>query len=167
MTKEEHTEKLTRAIKLFIRTDRIHRATIESQLNKLGLHRTQHIILMYLSGCDLPPSQADLAKAFEISPAAITVTLQKLERGGLIDRIPQEGNLRAKSIFITEAGRQMIAKTNELFQAVDAAMCAGIGEEEVDSFVNLLVRMQQNLRAFSPEVKDLPLLPKRKRPRKE
>ena len=44
------------------------------------------MILMYLTRCTTTPSQKDIAKHFEISAAAVAVSLKKLEAGGYIKR---------------------------------------------------------------------------------
>ena len=139
----------------FLRTDRFHRCAAESQVRKLGIHRSQHMMLMHLARCKEPQTQAELAKAFEISPAAVTVTLQKLEKAGFVTRTAVEGNNRAKNIAITPEGMDIVRKSWELYKALDEAMLAGLTEEDLQHFANVLARMQDNLRQYSPEVATL------------
>ncbi len=139
----------------FLRTDRFHRCAAESQVKKLGIHRSQHMMLMHLAHCTQPPTQAELAKAFEISPAAVTVTLQKLEKAGFVTRTEADGNSRAKYIAITPAGMDIVHRSWELYQALDEAMLAGLSEGELAQFAEVLSRMQENLRNYSPEVATL------------
>lgn len=139
----------------FLRTDRFHRCAAESQVSKLGIHRSQHMMLMHLARCNKPLTQAELAKAFEISPAAVTVTLQKLEKAGFVTRTAVEGNNRAKNIAITPEGMDIVRKSWELYKALDEAMLAGLTEEDLKHFADVLARMQDNLRQYSPEVATL------------
>jgi len=139
----------------FLRTDRFHRCAAESQMRKLGIHRSQHMMLMHLAHCERPQTQAELARAFEISPAAVTVTLQKLEKAGLVSRTAADGNSRAKNITITPEGEDIVRKSHELFRVLDEAMLEGLSEEELTRFAEVLKRMQDNLRSFSPEVATL------------
>ena len=104
-----------RIVMSFLRTDRFHRCAAESQVKKLGIHRSQHMMLMHLAHCTQPPTQAELAKAFEISPAAVTVTLQKLEKAGFVTRTEADGNSRAKYIAITPAGMDIVHRSWELY----------------------------------------------------
>ena len=139
----------------FLRTDRFHRCAAESQVKKLGIHRSQHMMLMHLARCKEPQTQAELAKAFEISPAAVTVTLQKLEKAGYVTRTAVEGNNRAKNIAITPEGMDIVRQSWELYKVLDEAMLAGLTEEDLQHFADVLDRMQENLRQYSPEVATL------------
>ncbi len=141
--------------KSFMRTDRFHRTAVESAVKALGIHRSQHMMLMHLACCPEPQTQVELAKAFEISAAAVTVTLQKLEKAGLVSRSSSGGDERLKVISLTENGKAMVEKTRELFRSIDEAMFADITEEELTMFASCMTRMQDNLRKYSPEVATL------------
>ena len=143
------------AVKLFIRTDRMHRAAIESRVKQLGIHRSQHIILMYLSKRETPPTQAEIAKDFEISPAAVTVTLKKLESANLVERFTQSDNCRAKDIIITEEGRRIVAESEKIFSEVDKAMFGGITDDELIVFNKCMQKMTKNMKALLPECEDI------------
>lgn len=131
-------------VQTFMSTDRAHRSAVESRLSTLGIHRSQHMMLMYLYHCESIPSQAEMAKQFEISPAAVTVTLQKLERAGLVERANKNG--REKEISVSASGREVVERTKQIFAELDEAMCEGISDEELDAFMHVLERMQANLK---------------------
>jgi|GEM_PF-547029 len=154
MTTEERAAAVNRAVHSFMRADRFHQIAIEAQVNRFGIHRTQHIILVYLMRHPEPPTQAEIAKAFEISPAAVAVTLKKLESAGLIERKPCVDNSRANHIRITDAGREIVEQTHGRFVAVDTAMFDGVSDEEVELLEGILARMQENLRNFEPEIEN-------------
>ena len=63
----------------FRKTDQMLRRKIERRVKKTGVYSGQHRILMHLN---LRPncSQAELAEWMEISPAAIAVSIKKLEK---------------------------------------------------------------------------------------
>ncbi len=137
----------TDIVQTFCSTDRAHRAAVENQLSTLGLHRSQHMMLMYLYHCENIPSQAEMAKAFGISPAAVTGTLQKLEKAGFIERSMRNG--REKEITVSKTGRTIVERTKQIFKDLDEAMCAGISDEELESFMEVLLRMQGNLKSLT------------------
>ena len=60
---------LSSLIRLFICTDRMHKAYVDRFISELGIHRSQHMILMYLARCEKTPSQKELAQHFDVSPA--------------------------------------------------------------------------------------------------
>ena len=138
-------------VRLLMQTDRLHRAAIEAQVDKLGIHRSQHIVLMNISRQKEGTNQTDIASSLDISPAAVTVTLQKLERSGLIERHGDKKDGRAKTIQLTEAGKDTVAQTHGLFLEVDDAMCAGITDEELDSLCSVLSKMINNLKSAGEE----------------
>ena len=140
-TREQQT------VRLLMLTDRLHRAAIEAQIEKLGIHRSQHFVLMSLSHKDGELTQTEIANLLDISPAAVTVTLKKLEKSGLIERQTPDNDARTKIIRLTEAGCRTVEKTRELFLEVDDTMCGGMSEEELDLLCGSLSRMAENLKA--------------------
>ena len=137
------------AVKYMMLADRLHRSAVEAAINELGIHRSQHMVLMYLS-CrgDKAVSQTDIAKALEISPAAVAVTLKKLEKSGLIARTPRENDARTNSIELTEEAKKIVARSGEIFGEVDTAMCGGISEKQLDSLIGCMKKMIENLRGM-------------------
>ena len=136
---------------LMMQTDRCHRMIIEGQVHRLGVHRTQHMILMCLSRCEEPPVQSEIAEQFQVSSAAVAVSLRKMEQAGLIRRTTRQGNARVKEIRLTEKGRCMVEKTKKLFEAVDAAALKGIPDEELDVMRDCMLKIKKNLEDFRTE----------------
>ena len=136
---------------LMMQTDRCHRMIIEGQVHSLGVHRTQHMILMCLSHCDTPPAQSEIAEMFQVSHAAVAVSLRKMEQAGLIARTAREGNARVKEIHLTEKGVCMVEKTKKLFEAVGNAALKGIPEEDLDVMRACMEKIKKNLEEFESD----------------
>ena len=96
----------------FISTDRLHRTLIEKQVAKGSLHRTQHRLLFHIFKSEEPLSQKELAAFFEVSPAAIAVSVKKLEKGGYIKREALKDDMRFNEITVTDKGKDILFKTN-------------------------------------------------------
>ena len=143
---------LQRTIQAFIKADITHRRAIEQWATDAGMHRSQHRMLMYLTRCEGTPSQKDLAKHFDISPAAVTVTLKKLESDGYIERgkCRECSDSRINEIKITERGREAAMQSRKYFQHVDGEAFKGFSSEELDALTSLLERMQENLKNIAP-----------------
>jgi DNA-binding MarR family transcriptional regulator len=135
------------AVRLLMLTDRLHRAAIEAQTDKLGIHRSQHYLLTVLARRGGELTQTQTAKLLDISPAAVTVTLQKLEKSGLIERQTAENDARTKIIRLTDCGRETVKKAYEMFLTVDDTMCGGMTDTELDSLCASLSKMADNLKA--------------------
>ena len=74
--------RLFEAINMMIKTNHMHKSLIDSRVKSLGVHRTQHRILMHLAKQDRLPSQKELAEHLDITPAAVTGALKKIEKDG-------------------------------------------------------------------------------------
>ena len=147
---DARTAAVRTAIRDFMRTDRMHRAAIERKLADLGIHRTQHMMLLDIKRHGLG-SQKEIAERFDISPAAVAVTLKKLEEGGYITRKAGEHDSRCKEVQLTERGEEILKASYEAFTAVDLAMFADFTEDELSAFCAILSRLQAALRAADTE----------------
>ena len=138
-------DKARAVIKQFMQADRLHRQAVEATVTaQTGLHRSQHMLLMRLSrGCI--PSQKQLAKDLNVSPAAIAVSLKKLESDGYITTDADKGDCRCNRIALTEKGRGVVTKTCALFETIDCTMVEGFDDAELDALLSSLEKIGQNL----------------------
>ena len=138
----------------FIQTNRLHRRVIEKWAERADLQCACHRMLMHISRVDNIPSQKELAENFKISPAAVATTLKKLEADGYIERSKsaeiRDGRLN--EISITEQGRRIAEDAEKYFRFVDASTLEGFSDEEIDTLLSMLDRMQENLH----KIEDIP-----------
>ncbi len=132
------------AINRLLKINRVHKRRIESQVAEIGVHRTQHRILMVLARTGHLPSQKQLAQRFDLTPAAITGAVQRLESDGYIARSLGADN-RFNEITITDKGREMVETTRERFAAVDETFFEGFSEQELVEFSAYLERIIENV----------------------
>ena len=138
----------TKAVRLFIRVMRRHHACMERRIGDLGIHHSQHRMLMQLvKSQESPPSQKELAEAMGISPAAVTASLKKLEKEGYVSRSMTDEDNRKNEIRITEQGLERVNKSRAVFEATDKALFAGFSPEEIRLFTSFLERLDDNLDA--------------------
>ena len=144
--------RVQKAIFTFITTDKMHRKAIEKWATDAGMHRSQHRMLMYLSRCENIPSQKDLAQHFDISPAAVAGTLKKLEADGYIERgkCNERSDSRFNEIRITDRGREATMQSRKYFRHVDMEALRDFSDEEIEMFISLLGRIQENLKSCEP-----------------
>ena len=139
-----------RACRMFMGTDRMHRRLFERLVTDLGIHRSQHFLLMNIDR-DGVGSQKELAARLGISTAAVAVSLKKLEAGGYIERTAAESDSRNNEIRITDEGKRVIAVSRDYIRRLDEAMFRGIEGEMLAAFVQCLDIMQSNLTDFASE----------------
>ena len=128
-----------------VRIGVLHRTIFERNISTLGIHHSQHHLLMYIANEGEISSQKQIADKFCITPAAVARTLKELENDGYIDRTTIENDSRCNRIVITEKGKEVVKKTNEYFREVDISAFADFTEEDFKSFNFLLDRMQTRL----------------------
>ena len=137
---------LRHIIRSISQTDRMHHCCIDKRVQELGIHRSQHMILMYLARNDTVPSQKELADEFHVSKAAIANTMKHLEKSGYICRVTDEEDTRKNIINITEKGRNIVEMSRSEFDAVDREMFKGITDEQMRVFCEVLDICKGNLR---------------------
>ena len=97
--------------------DQLARAKLESVLPD-DLKMSHFIVLNHLARLDGDWSPVRLAKAFQVTKAAITNTLKRLESRGLVEVLSDPADGRGKLVRLTQAGRDMreqsISKVNPL-----------------------------------------------------
>ncbi len=133
------------AVHFLLRVMRRHHACVERGIADMGIHHSQHRMLMKLARCDHAPSQKELAEAMCISPAAVATTLKKLEKEGYITRAATDEDNRCNRIQITEQGLAKVLESREIFDAVDRTMFEGMTDEELRVLSKLIRRMDENL----------------------
>ncbi len=129
----------------FLATLKLHNALVESRINDLGLHRSQHQMLCTIKYND-HICQKDLASHLEISPAAAAVTLKKLESLGLVERCSRNNDNRMNTIELTPKGEDIVVKSGDLFTSVDNATFEDFTDEDFDAFERLVGKMQRTLK---------------------
>lgn len=145
-------QNINKAVSMLISINRSHKRQIDNSVSDyFKLHRTQHIILMHLAkGAFL--SQKELAEHLNISPAAVTGILKKLEVGGYIKRNVGEDN-RYNEIKITELGVKIVQDTKNMFSKIDSSLFSDFSESEIEEFISYLERIKRNIENKKEEPK--------------
>ena len=137
-------EKFLLEMRKMIKIQKKHKSLIESKTSCFGLHTSHHRALMYLSRKGSLLSQKELAQHLEITPAAVTGILQKLELDGYIERNLGEDN-RYNEIKITEEGKNIVDKTRVIFCEIDKSVFESFTEDEMNLLLSFLERISDNM----------------------
>lgn len=134
----------------YMHINRLHRMILERELNRTGVYRSQHQLLMFIA--DNPnASQKDIARLHRVSTATVAVSLKKLEQGGYIRRLVDQSDNRCNQLTITEKGQDVATKSAAYFQKVEKQMFSGFSEEELETLRGFLTRICHNLKQMVPE----------------
>jgi len=130
-----------------IKIAREHRKTVEKRICSLGIHPSQHHMLMCIAkngAC----TQNSIAEAMEISAATVAVSLKKLEKGGYIERHSSRSDNRSNVIALTRKGEDVVEQSGLLFEEVDEKMFAGISLEEQEKLHGFLEHIITNIKTM-------------------
>ena len=100
------------------------------------------LIALHKSGGQL--TQRELLERTNISPAALSEVLAKLEGGGLIKREPYERDRRQLLIELTDEGSVCAAKMRQDREEFEANAFACFSEEELVQLEGLLDRLAEH-----------------------
>lgn len=128
----------------YIRSSKLHRKVLERHLNKTGVYRSQHQLLLYIY-CHPGVSQRELAGLHNTSAATVAVSLKKLEKGAYIERLVDQDDNRINQITVTNKGREVVEKSISFFRMVETRMFDGFSQEELAQLYGYVHRIRENL----------------------
>lgn len=126
------------------RVVRLHRMLAGQLLRDLGLHRGQELLLMHLwdSG---PVRQTELIAVLDSDSATITRMVQRLEKAGLVERMPDPCDGRATLVSSTSAGDAMRAEIEQMWRDLEAWTVGDLSPAELTPMLEALAKIETNL----------------------
>ena len=118
-------------------------AAFETELAPLDITAAQYVILMSLAHGDCG-SASDLCKGISYDPGAMTRMLDRLERRGLVRRVPNPDDRRAFQLELTDEGKAVVPKLRVAGMKVINRMLDGFNAKEAKQLESFLLRMLDN-----------------------
>ena len=131
-----------------------HRTAVNRYVERNDLQKSQHRLLLVLSHLieeSSNVSQRDLAESLNVTPAAVAVTLKKLEKNGIVSKTTSETDNRYNELSITEKGRQIVKDSKKAFRSTDMQIFKDFTTEEMEQLLSFLGRMEANLLPLTEE----------------
>lgn len=122
----------------------LHRRKVSGLLKTIGLYDGQPRLLFHLSekgGCN----QKELSDYLNVSCATITVSLKRMEKCGIVEKRPDESDLRNNLITLTDKGNDLVNKCREMFNEVNVKMYDGLNQDEIRNLESYYKRIIVNL----------------------
>lgn len=110
-----------------------------------GMTLAQFTVLNHFVRLGGPKRPSDLARAFQVTKATMTSTLQRMEPKGLVAIVPDDSDGRGRKVTITEAGRAMHADCIVRLAPVIAAVLAATGPDPFTDALAPLARIRETL----------------------
>jgi len=134
---------------------RLHSRRADSFMEHLGLYRGQAFLLMILSHHD-GLAHNEIAEKLEISPAAATKVIKRLEVLQYVQRVPDPSDERVSRVFLQDAGRAKIRQVRQVFEEINGVLVSGLTAEEQAALISLLGKVYNSLLAYAGEERPLP-----------
>ncbi len=90
-------------------------------------------------------SQFELSQKSHLTPPTVSVTLQKMERDGYIERRTDEKDLRLTRVYLTERGAQIERENRVFADQISTTALSEFTSEEQQMLCALLARLSRNL----------------------
>lgn len=116
---------------------------LERRLKKYDVTVSQWKVLLAIQQGE-GRSQVELQEMLGLEGATMTGLLQRMERGGLVRRKPDQVDKRVLHVYLTERGRLLEASIPPLLEEVNEVACRGFSSDEQTFFLRLLKRSLQN-----------------------
>ena len=130
----------------------LHRKSFEREISSMGIHHSQHHLLMFLSKEGEITSQKMIAEKFGITPAAIARTLKELEAEGFIERSSIEEDSRFNKINITDKGKEIVEKTQQMFMKTDESIFLDFSDSDLEQLNEYLNKLKSRLLEITDDI---------------
>lgn len=121
------------------------RRAIDEELRALGLTDATWRPLFYLGLRGDGLRQKELAEALMIEGPSLVPLLDNLEVSGLVERVEDPSDRRAKLIHMTAAGEKVCRQTMEIAAKISARVMRNVSDEELLLCLDVLDRVDQAL----------------------
>lgn len=127
---------------------RMRRTLFDIQMKPLGITRSQWSVLAALSRNGTEGMmQVDLARQLDVGKVTVGGLLNRLEATGLISRVPDDTDKRARQVSITDKGYDLIHQMETIGTANNDTTVAGVSAEDMRITVETLAKVKANIRA--------------------
>jgi DNA-binding MarR family transcriptional regulator len=119
-------------------------AALEERLAPLGLNLRDYTVLIAAERAAIegaPRTQLALARAAKLDKSTMVVAVDALQEEGLVERRPDPKDRRARIVVTTGAGRELLARTEEVVLAVEHEVLSALDTEELRVLRGLLGRL--------------------------
>ncbi|WP_212960400.1 MarR family winged helix-turn-helix transcriptional regulator [Cohnella xylanilytica] len=129
---------------------KLHRSHVDRLIRDYDVYPGQPPLLMRLSQQD-GQSQRELAAGMLVKPATLTVMLGRMEKTGLVSRVPDDRDQRVTRVYLTDKGRIAAEAVMRAIEEVEARCFEGFLPEERLLLRRFVLQMHDNLSEWKPD----------------
>ena len=123
-------------------TARIWRLALDRRLKDLGVSQAGWLSIAYIAKAKSPLSQAELAALVQVEAATMVSTIDRLEKAGLVQRLPSESDRRVKLLVVTAEGQAIYEQVRTRADDLRRELIGKIAPEKVAVATSVLEELQ-------------------------
>lgn len=126
------------------------RYSVHTLLRDSGIYFGQPPVLEYLKKHGTC-TQNEVAKAMNVSPASMAVSIKRMQKTGLVEKVSDKTDLRCNKVSLTEKGLRCASEISARFEEMDEKIFSGFSDDELKQFNSYIERINKNLSAGLPD----------------
>ncbi len=126
---------------------KLYRDRMRTMSDQDGLPSGYRHLIFHLARMNPGVTQRELVNATHLKPPTVSVTLQKMERDGLVTRKNNDDDHRETFVYLTDKGKSIDEKIKRIHEESDTVALGGLTEKEINDLSNLLNKVIDNLLA--------------------
>ena len=124
---------------LLHRTSHALETELTARLAEIGLTPRARCVLSV--ALDAERTQTEIADVVDIDKTTMVVTMDALESAGYAERRPSPTDRRARVVVVTDSGREIVAKADDVYEEVVGSVLGSLPDDERAGLVNGLTRL--------------------------
>lgn len=121
---------------------RIWRVALDRRMKDLGISQAGWLSIAYIAKAKAPLSQGELAALVQVEAATIVSTIDRLEKAGLVERVPSPDDRRVKHLIVTPAGQAIYDQVRARADAMRAELLGRIDAQKLAITTEVLEQLQ-------------------------
>ncbi|MCH3918425.1 MAG: MarR family transcriptional regulator [Spirochaetia bacterium] len=127
----------------------MHGHLIKKEFETRDITRVSHphmlFMLRFRSKNSQGLSQKDIADRLGVSTPTVAISVKRMEKSGLLCKIPDEHDHRYNLISLTEKGRRLTDEAIEAFDSIDREIFNDFSPEDIAQLKRLLIHLMRNM----------------------
>lgn len=126
---------------------RTRRTLMDAYMRPSGVTRSQWSVLSALSrSTGDGMTQVDLARLLDIGKVTVGGLVDRLEATGYVERRPDATDRRAKLVYVTDKGYEVITLMIRVSNKMNKKILDGVTDEDLEIVERVLMRVKENIR---------------------
>ncbi len=92
-----------------------------------------------------------LAEILDIRPASLTDAVDRMEKHGLLYRVPDENDLRSNLIYTTDKGKELVLNRKKDQADLDEIINSVLTPEEIETYCKISEKLVDHLKTLEPK----------------